>query len=33
VDELAVRTICPLAFSTAPVASTILHGIVEDIAE
>jgi hypothetical protein len=26
VDELALRTICPLAFSTAPVASTIRLG-------
>jgi hypothetical protein len=27
VDELAVRTICPLAFSTTPVASTIRLGV------
>lgn len=26
-DELALRTICPLAFSTAPVASTIRLGV------
>ena len=26
-DELAVRTICPLAFSTAPVASTMRLGV------
>ena len=26
-DELALRTICPLAFSTAPVASTMRLGV------